>query len=91
MQESDARDCDVLTVCTIVNCPITMGAFADVLFCSIAVDVVQPNHSVAHAVLANVHLSSDISETKRIANNSCCRVSESIITNGSPLSAMKHF
>jgi len=61
-----------------------MRTVADVSFRSFAVNVVQPNLSSPDAIDANVRLLSDVSESERVANDSCCSVSESIITNGSP-------
>ena len=72
-----AGDSDVLVMFTVVYSPAGMWTFADIFFCSIAADVVQPNSCLADTVVAIVHLSSDVSVTLRYASSpttDCCTI-----------------
>ena len=69
---------------TVVNAPPTVLTLADVSFRSVTVNVIQPNLSSPAAVDVDLYLPSYVSESERVANDSCCFVSESIITHGSP-------
>jgi len=70
-----------------------MRTVTDVSFRSDALNVVQPNLFFPDAILVNIHLPSDVSESKRVANDSYGSISESIITHGSPpaVRPMMHF
>lgn len=80
-------------MCTVVDAPRFVPTVTDVFFRSTTSHVVQPD-AISDDALASErvrHLSTDVSESERVANDSCCGVSESVVTHGSPLSLVEDF
>jgi len=88
---SDARNRNVFAVIAVVDAPAAVSAVRDVGFGSGASNVVQPNLSAAATEAVTADKLSAVSESERVANDSCCDVGESIVTNGSPRVVITHF
>ena len=85
-----ARYRNIFTVFTAMTAPATVTTIWKAYFCSIALNIVQPNLSTT-VTIAVIEKTSEVSIYKNVANNSCCCVFKFIITNSPPGANMIHF
>ena len=84
----EAQDGDVFAVPAVVYAPLCVRTLAQVALRSATLDVVQPDRARPDAVVLRTLIAADVPEPETVADDSCCRVVETVVADGPPAAAV---